>query len=223
MKKICYFLLLSSFFALAACDEYSTQSEEASGENQLDEEDDESFVAGAPRTEVLRINDEDNALMAAIQVNAEQEVQITFGETKLSGKAKSAEKKKYSDHTDFVLMEVKAKKAGSFKLNTHDGRLLWKVKLLADKVKISQEEDGSDMYELKKDGQGVVKIFYKEQALGSAQPNAQGNKIQMKQGEEEVFSVESGQNSFAFALMLAAEIPLEEKYVLMAELLARGL
>ena len=223
MKSICYFLFLSSFFVLSACDKPSTQNEEDLEKSQLVEEQDESFVAGAPRTEVLRINDEDKALMATIQVGAEQQVQITFGEAKLFGKVKSAEKKKYTDHTDFVLMEVKAKHPASFKLNTHEGRLLWKVKLRDDKIKISHQEDGSDAYELKKTQKGAIKLIYKEQELGSAAPNAKGNKIQMKQGEEEVFSVESAQNSFAFALMLAAEIPLEEKYVLMAELLARGL
>jgi hypothetical protein len=218
MKKIFYSLPLIALALLFACEHSQTESNDA---DLLSEEED--FVAAAPRTDLLRISDEDNTLMATIQVGEEQQVEITFGEAKLLGKVKSSEKKKYSDHTDFTLMEVKTKSPSSFKLNTHEGQLLWKVKLQADKVKISRYEDGSDPYELKKDKEGKIKLIYKEQELGSASPNAQGNKIQMKQGKEEVFSVQSGQNSFAFALMLAAEIPLEEKYVLMAELLARGL
>jgi len=65
-----------------------------------------------------------------------------------TSKMTKADKKKYFDASNNVVFEVKYK-ADGFKLRTPASKLLWKIKLYDTKVKISDNEENLNPYEIK--------------------------------------------------------------------------
>ncbi|MFS4491825.1 hypothetical protein [Maribacter sp. 2308TA10-17] len=75
----------------------------------------------------------------------------------LTSKMTKPDKKKYFDSSNSVVYEVKYKDDG-FKLRTASSDLLWKVKLYDSKVKISDNEENLNPYEIKKMDTGESKL-----------------------------------------------------------------
>lgn len=111
------------------------------------------------------------------------------------------EKNKFQDAQGIGIAESKAKDADGFKIRTPDGQtLLWKVKLDASKVKVSNNEENRNPYELKKKD-GKIKISRNGVELANLK------KI----------------STFSEAAMYLTDIPKEQRYILVLELLMRGL
>ena len=83
------------------------------------------------------------------------EVKIDGGNIKLEygGKVVRSElkgdKRKYFYEAGNQIAEVKTKDADGFKVRTADGKLLWKIKIAADKIKISDNEENQNPFEIK--------------------------------------------------------------------------
>jgi hypothetical protein len=70
------------------------------------------------------------------------DVTVTYDGGVLHGRRKG-EKRKYES------VEVKYGDAGGFKVRTLDGKLLWKVKVTPEKIKVSDNEENANPFELK--------------------------------------------------------------------------
>ena len=141
----------------------------------------------------------------------------------LRGEFKDGEKRKYSIDGGSQIAEVKAKDADGFKLRTIDGKLLWKVKIAADKIKISDNEENQNAYELirKEDG---AKIEQNENKLGEVKFYRDRQKIKVKDAaDKEVFDGNTDKYSAAYGMLLLDKIPEEMRYIIIAEILARNL
>ncbi|GAB4131411.1 MAG: hypothetical protein OHK0045_24470 [Raineya sp.] len=109
------------------------------------------------------------------------------------------EKNKYQDAQGIGIAETKAKDADGFKMRTPDGQtLLWKVKLDAAKVKVSNNEENRNPYELKK----------------------KDGKIKISRNGVELANLKKV-NTFSEAAMYLTDIPKEQRYILVIELLMR--
>lgn len=65
-----------------------------------------------------------------------------------TSKMTKSDKKKFYDNSNNVVYEIKYKPDG-FKLRTESSKLLWKIKLYDDKIKISDNEENLNPYEIK--------------------------------------------------------------------------
>ncbi|MDX2301169.1 MAG: hypothetical protein NW226_00155 [Microscillaceae bacterium] len=129
------------------------------------------------------------------------DIEINFDGRKIKGKTKSAEKNKYKDESGKEIAEVKAKDAEAFKVRSPDGtKLLWKVKVDAIKVKVSDNEENKNPFELKK----------KE------------GKIKISRNEKEIIDLK-GKDKHSEAAMYLTDIPKEQRYIIVAELLLRNM
>jgi hypothetical protein len=126
-----------------------------------------------------------------------ENIEIRYPGGVLTGDPRSTGKRKYRVGNGPVTYEVKPGEGG-FKLRTADGALRWKVKISADKIKISDNEENRNPFELKRRENGEVKV--------------------VAPGEREIGRV-SG--TAAQAVLLVDAIPEIERYILMAELTAR--
>ncbi len=117
----------------------------------------------------------------------------------LKSKAKNAEKRKYDDASGKVIYEVKYKDDG-FKIRTEGDKLLWKVKISGDKIKISDNEEGKNAYEIKK----------------------KDNKFKISQNGKDLQDVKK-EGSFGNAVIELNKIPLAEREVLIGEMLLKGI
>ncbi|MCS6795816.1 MAG: tetratricopeptide repeat protein [Raineya sp.] len=129
------------------------------------------------------------------------EIIIRYDGTLIKGKTKTAEKNKYADAQGTGIAEVKVKDSDGFKVRTPDGQtLLWKIKLAGDKIKISDNEENRNPYEIKR----------KE------------NKMKITKNDTEIAELK-GKNKFSEAVMYLTEIPKPQRYIIVAELLMRNL
>lgn len=142
-------------------------------------------------------------------------VTIKFGEQVLRGDPRDTGKRKYRIGTSAVMYEVKPNENG-FKLRLADGKLLWKVKISDDKIKISDNEENANPFELKKRDDGVKVVAPGDRELG----RVRGSEIE--NASSKTLFVASGKSSDAYGVLLLDAIPEPQRYILLAEILSRG-
>ncbi len=138
------------------------------------------------------------------------------------GKLKG-DKRYYRRDDGSPLLEVKSGD-GAFKLKSPDGKLLWKVKVHEEKIKVSDNEENERAFSLKRKEQERVKVVDpSETELGEVKRSADSGKIKVKDAAGgELFTIASGNFSSAYGVLLLKHIPEGERAILLAELLARG-
>ena len=148
--------------------------------------------------------------------------QIEFIGKKLTSKRKSSEKVKYSIDGNEIA-EVKAKDTDGFKVRDLNGNLLWKVKITSEKIKISDNEENANPYEIKKTYDGA-KIKRNDEKLGEFKFDSKNEKVKIKDASENVlFESRTSKQSAAFGVLLLVDIPEELRFVIMSELFSRNL
>jgi hypothetical protein len=75
----------------------------------------------------------------------------------LRGSSRESGKRKYALDNGPVVIEVKPGD-GSFKVRTPDGKLLWKVKMDTNKIKVSDNEENRDAVEVRTGSKGVLDV-----------------------------------------------------------------
>lgn len=144
----------------------------------------------------------------------ENETTIKLGNKLITGRLSKNDKTKYYDPDGDVIAEIKYKET-SFKLRKPDGTLLWKVKIKDNKIKISDNPENKNPYEVKKK-EGVYKVKRHNEEL--AKVTFDGNNVKVKTSEGS-FKLISNHDSYAFGVLAIKEIPAEHRLIIMAELL----
>jgi hypothetical protein len=149
----------------------------------------------------------------------------------LSATADAGGKRIYRRPDGAGIAEVKSKgeaadgDGGGFKLRTLDGKLLWKVKVGAEKIKISSDDAASRPFVLSLkhaekikvhdgDGRELGRVTFRGPEWGVVVSNADGRAVA---------GTHDDLRSALFGVLLIDAIGPMEKPILMAELLARGL
>ncbi|MEO8379218.1 MAG: hypothetical protein ABI779_06105 [Acidobacteriota bacterium] len=153
-------------------------------------------------------------------------VTITFTENgaaqELYGELRDNGKRKYTLDDGPVLYEIKPGDEGGFKLRNPDGSLRWKVKVYPDKIKISDNEENKNPYELKARADQRVKVVGPgDRELGNVRFAAEKIDVETADGKV-IFSKRSAVPAGAYGVLLLEAIPARERYILVAELLSRG-
>ena len=148
-------------------------------------------------------------------------VEVGIGTARYAG-ATRGDKRDWRDPSGKPFVEVKATEKG-FKLRSPDGKtLLWKVKFDADKIKISDNEENKNAYELKIKDDKVKVVDGADAALGEVKYHADSKKAKVKDASgAERFSADAPQPSAAYGVLLLTAIPEPQRAILLAEILAR--
>lgn len=117
--------------------------------------------------------------------------------------------------------EVKPGDAG-FKLRTTDGKLLWKVKLADDKIKVSDNEENANPYAIKTKYPDKAKVVdAAEKELAEVRFGPDKTKVKGADGAELWVTESPRRRSASFGVLALERIPEEHRAILMAEILAR--
>lgn len=144
----------------------------------------------------------------------ENETTITVKNQNITGRLSKNEKTKYYNASGDVIAEVKYKETG-FKLRKPDGTLLWKIKVKENKVKISDNAENENPYEIKKK-EGRYKVKRMDKEYGKV--TFDGNQVKIK-SEKGTYKLESNTDSYAYGVLVIDEIPAEHRMIIIAELL----
>ncbi|HET8775321.1 MAG TPA: hypothetical protein VFP80_16090 [Thermoanaerobaculia bacterium] len=171
-------------------------------------------AAPAASSQLGSIAEENGAVTISFVENGE--VRELYGDPRTTGK------RKYTLGDGPVLYEVKPGDDGGFKLRNPDGSLRWKVKISADKIKISDNEENNNPFELKVKDANRVKVFAPgDRELGNVRYAT--NKVEVENtGGKVIFTAEAKKPTGAYGVLLLDGIPEHERYILAAEILSRG-
>lgn len=169
----------------------------------------------------VKIKSPDDKTVLEIKFDG-KDTKLEYGGRVVRGELKE-DKRKYFYEAGGQIAEVKSKEADGFKVRTTDGKLLWKVKISPDKIKISDNEENQNAYELVKKEDGA-KVEQNEQKLGEVKFYGDRQKIKVKDAaDKEIFDSNTDKFSTAYGVLLLDKIPEEMRYIIIAELLARNL
>ena len=120
-----------------------------------------------------------------------------------------------------AICEVKPGDAG-FKLRTTDGKLLWKVKLAEDKIKVSDNEENANPYSIKTKYPDKAKVVdAAEKELAEVRFGPDKTKVKGADGSELWVTESPRRRTASFGVLVLERIPEEHRAILMAEILAR--
>jgi hypothetical protein len=169
----------------------------------------------------IRIKTPNDSQVAQFKVEGANTA-IEYAGSRLQGEQKESGKRKYQDQSGTVLVEVKAD-GDDFKVRTPDGRLLWKVKVSPDKIKIANNEEMTAPFAIEPKERERLKVYRNEQEIGRVKFNAERGKAKVENASNQVlFDSNSTRLSAMYGVLLMTDIPDRERFVIMAELLARG-
>ena len=109
-----------------------------------------------------------------------------------------------------------------FKIEAQDGRLLRKVKMKEEKIKVSDNNENTNPFELKRKNDKYT-VTGENMDLGKVKTYEDGRVKGKNAAEATVFTAKYPTLSSAFASLLIPALPPEERGILFAELLLRGL
>jgi hypothetical protein len=181
-----------------------------------------STIAAGEKIKVKTANDQPVVEFKLRDDRVTIEVSTSGASRILRGETNEKDKRKYEWEDGTRVAEVKPNDDG-FKVRTPDGKLLWKVKTNPDKVKISNNEENTNPFELEWKGQDRVKVTLGQTELGKMKFYGDRQKVKVKDANErELFESNTNHASAAYGVLLLQTIPKTERYIIMAELLARG-
>jgi hypothetical protein len=162
----------------------------------------------------LTVSESDGAVRITYTDKGQQHV--------LSGDPRDSGKRKYTLDGGPVIYEIKPGDDQGFKLRLPDGSLRWKVKVTAEKIKVSDNNENDRPFELKLRDAGRVKVVAPgERELGNVRVN--GTKIEVENAAgTKLFAIDGTTPSAAYGVLLLEDIDQTQRAILLAELLSRG-
>jgi hypothetical protein len=180
--------------------------------------------AAAPAAPVTIRNADGTELMTVSESGGSVDITLNAAGTKrvMRGDPRDSGKRKYT--IDGVGMyEVKPGDSG-FKLRNADGTLRWKVKIAPEKIKISDNEENADPFELKtRDGDRVKVVAPGDREIGNVRFDRAKSTTEIENAAgKTLFRVDGPKPSGAYGVLLLDAIPENERAILLAEILSRG-
>jgi len=142
-------------------------------------------------------------------------------EMQLKAKGNAADKRIYSVYGK----EYKVKSSTSgFKLELPDGTLLWKAKLTEEKIKVSNNEENKNPFEIKKKSNEKLSVETENDTLGIVRwDNDTKEAVVKNQDGVEIFKGKYLRLSGLFGLLIIKDIPADQKAIMVTEFALRGL
>jgi uncharacterized protein YkuJ len=212
MKKTFFYTYLLLSFLLGSCKKNeNTESTKISNSTNTTETTNNT-ISNTVSAKNIRIQYQGN-LWATLTMEGEKAVIVYENKNILVHKRKD-DKRKYE--TDGVIIkEIKYKEDG-FKLRTPEGNLLWKVKLDDNKIKISNNEENKNPFELKMHESGKAKIKLNDTEI--AESKLKNNKIAVE-SKGKVFEIENQTFDKAYTILGIEEILPQDRLIILVELL----
>lgn len=158
---------------------------------------------------------QDAAGQPLARITVSGEIEIDAPGNPLRSVTKRADKRKYYNQANIMQFAVKMDD-DAFKLRDQNERLLWKIKLYPDKIKISNNEEMLEAWELKLKEEGRLKLEKNDAVITQIRLMDNAEKYTVNG-----YTLTGFGSSIARGVPLIAEIPDLHKALIMAELVMR--
>lgn len=199
MKKITI-LFLVSFLSLNSCKKQTPTSTSPATEKT-------ETKAGNYSADYI-ISDKDGKAIGGFTVNPPK---VQLGPETYTAKEKEDKRKYYSNGTQRY--EVKLKD-DTYKLRDTGSKLLWKVKTYPDKIKIADNEENLNPYEVKSNN-GAIEVSKDGKVINTMK--VAGNEISVN--GQPAYKISQTSDSFALGILSIDQIPMDQRLLLLTEFL----
>ncbi|MGM5630823.1 hypothetical protein O2K51_07950 [Apibacter raozihei] len=206
MKKIALLLFAFNVLLITSCKKESNNNNQ-----QISQTENNSSVEtnAQPQYKVeYLVKDETGKELGGFSVNP---LKVQYENKTYTAKEKEGKRKYYTNGV--LSYEVKFAE-GTFKLKNADSKLLWKIKIYPDKIKISDNEENLNPYEIR-NKDGVFEISKEEKVLHTV--NISDKHIQVD--KQNKYEISQPIENFAVGILGIDEIPLEQKLFILMEYL----
>ncbi len=200
------FLLLFAFLSLASCG--GGKSDSKGGSYSPEKTPDRS----------VKILNGDGSAAATIDIKAGA-ISLDIAGTKIVSEMKG-DKRKYGTPSGETLFEVKYNDGDKLKLRRPDGSLLWKVKIDSDKIKVSNNEENENAFKIKRYDDKIKTKAPDETEIGDVRPK--GEQLEVASAGKG-YTINTKELSQGYGMLLIPDLGERERFILVAELLARNL
>jgi len=145
----------------------------------------------------------------------------SVSEQEYTSKMTKSDKKKYYNANDEVVYEVKYKPKG-FKLRSASSELLWKIKLYESKVKISDNEENTNPWEIKMVSSKEAKLVKNETEIARTHYDAETFTQSINFEDTSNDTTKKDSYSPSFLVETINDIPKDQQKIIMAELKDKG-
>jgi hypothetical protein len=153
--------------------------------------------------------------LASIIISSD-EITLRDAEGQLMGVAKRSDKRKYYSPANTMMYAVKLDEDG-FKLRDGNEQMIWKVKLYEDKLKIANNEEMHNGFEVKlRDGK--LKLERNEREIKSIRLTESTSWYEV----DGRYKIQGFGQSLAIGILLINDLEEREKFIIMAELAKQG-
>jgi len=159
----------------------------------------------------FKINSTDGKTLGGYDIKT---LNILSGDKVFNPKEKAGKRKYYSNGV--LYYEVKGSEDG-FKLKNAESKLLWKVKLYPDKIKISDNEENTNPFEVKNKN-GTLEINRNNDKIAKVKIND----LKILIDDKEVYKLSQTNQSFVLGILAIDQIPLEQRIFILAEYMFRN-
>ncbi len=212
-------IFITAFLLIVACNSGARRPETAANKSPNESGTATNSSNGKSYDTKVKIKTPDGKDFVEVKADANG-TKLEYNGKVLRGETKD-DKRKYALENGSLIAEVKFKDADGFKVRTSDGTLLWKIKIAADKIKISDNEENQNAFEIKKNADGA-KIERGETKLGEVKFYPDKQKIKVKDAaDREIFDGNTNIYSTAYGVLALNKIPEDLRLIILAELLAR--
>ncbi len=141
---------------------------------------------------------------------------------KMTAEGNAVDKRRYSVYgKEYV---VKASGGGGFKLTLPDGTLLWKVKLKEGKLKVSNNEENKNPFEIKKKSDAKIVVETETDTLGVVRWDAEKMQAVVRNVDgEDILTGSFSRFSSLFGMLVIQAVPSDQRTIIITELALRGL
>jgi hypothetical protein len=214
LTKISSAIIMIFILVLFSCKQSGVQNQDDSKNESINQN--ENNITPADDWFVIKMAGQEVGRISKSNENLQFFARGVEYQSKLNG-----DKRKYAVKSGDIIAEVKYKD-DAFKVRKPDGTLLWKIKLYDDKVKISNNEENLNPYEIKlSDTPDKAKLKKNEETLGEIKLKSADKQVEFTLGAKSYY-VESDKLSLAYGALLIEEIPEHIRYIIAAELMAKG-
>ena len=137
----------------------------------------------------------------------------------LHSKMTKSDKRKYFDSNENVLYEVKYKPEG-FKLRTSSSELLWKIKLYENKIKISDNEENNNPFEIKIVNSREAKLVKNNAELARLNYNNNQRLLKLENSSTKILNEQN--YSPTLLIDVISIIPSDQREIIKQELQRKG-
>lgn len=211
-----YFIVLPLGLVLLSCD----KQEEASQQDKAEATKQSIPLTKLQHPQKIECFHNDGQSLLRLEFGSEGTVHLHTPEQHIIARRTTPQQRSYATAEGYAFLRAKSLENNRISIETTYGQVLFELIILAEQVEIVNKESAPVRYILRRVAPHHVQVFRGDELVSESVQ--QNDTIVVRKQSESVMQLIGVPHSIAYALYGVRSIPIDERYVLISELLSKG-